>query len=690
MVTKNELNIIISARDLQMRKVFERATKRMERLESDARRTSSRTNKHFSSMGKASKKAGEQISAAFPGVGLFSASTAGAVAFGAAITSIVRNGDKLNRLKGRLEAITGSADKAVSGVEGLSAIMVETGADIDTASQSFTRFTQAGKAIGATQKEVLTLTDTLLKLGRIGGGSVQELQSGAIQLGQALASGQLRGDELRSVMENLPLVTEALADSLGVSIGKLREMAEAGELTSRRVFDALLSKADETNEKFAKLPITVDMAAGKMSAAWSRFAAQIDDSIGLSRTLASVLDGIAAKFDRASLTGLDLVQAQISEAKERLSAAEFSTGTGLSARDGGVGGKYVEQGIREEIAALKAVEAQYLKSAAAVRRFEKSKVVPVSDTGGGSARSSSGGGPQQAPLSGRLDGVYEQSIDLLIQREELIGKTAAAQARLNAENTLRNRLESEAGDQLENSGVRQNIEELVVVYGYLAQATYEAEAAERARQQAADDAQRAAKEALDESVRTTDAFVDGLFSAQSQAKNFEDALKQIGVQLVKLAASDFLKGLFGGSGGGGIFGTLFSGAGSSLLGSFRGSSGASVGGGFSSGVALPAFAGGTNFAPGGASIVGERGPEVVNLPRGAQVVPNHQLGNAFGGSQAQYVHVTVDAGPEFEVSVQQAAGSQTASMIGQNNKMRDKSFQRRFKSADNEIRLDNR
>ncbi|MQW43500.1 tail length tape measure protein [Sinorhizobium meliloti] len=40
---------------------------------------------------------------------------------------------------------------------------------------------------------------------------------------------------------------------------------------------------------------------------------------------------------------------------------------------------------------------------------------------------------------------------------------------------------------------------------------------------------------------------------------------------------------------------------------------------------IPGFAAGTNFAPGGLAIVGEKGPELVNLPRGSSVTPNHRL-----------------------------------------------------------------
>ncbi|MEM9786795.1 MAG: phage tail length tape measure family protein [Pseudomonadota bacterium] len=50
------------------------------------------------------------------------------------------------------------------------------------------------------------------------------------------------------------------------------------------------------------------------------------------------------------------------------------------------------------------------------------------------------------------------------------------------------------------------------------------------------------------------------------------------------------------------------------------------------GLGIPGFASGTNYAPGGLALVGERGPELVNLPRGSQVVPNHRLGSMAGGA----------------------------------------------------------
>lgn len=65
---------------------------------------------------------------------------------------------------------------------------------------------------------------------------------------------------------------------------------------------------------------------------------------------------------------------------------------------------------------------------------------------------------------------------------------------------------------------------------------------------------------------------------------------------------------------------------------------------------IPGFANGTSFAPGGLAMVGERGPELVNLPRGSQVIPNHAL-NGAGGTRVEVV-----PSPYFDVRVQQNIG----------------------------------
>lgn len=65
-------------------------------------------------------------------------------------------------------------------------------------------------------------------MGRLSGATTNELNSGLLQLSQALASGVLRGEELNSVLENTPMIAMYIAKSLNVSVGQLRAMGKEG------------------------------------------------------------------------------------------------------------------------------------------------------------------------------------------------------------------------------------------------------------------------------------------------------------------------------------------------------------------------------------------------------------------------------------------------------------------------------
>lgn len=112
-----------------------------------------------------------------------------------------------------------------------------------------------------------------------------------------------------------------------------------------------------------------------------------------------------------------------------------------------------------------------------------------------------------------------------------------------------------------------------------------------------------------------------------------NALGKIADKLVQMAADNLWRSALGGlTGGGGGFNLL------SLLGGGGPTGSIQVGNQL-----FPKFANGTNFAPGGLSIVGERGPELVNLPRGAQVIPNEVLQAPMGSSISAPVSISIDA-----------------------------------------------
>jgi tape measure domain-containing protein len=174
----------------------------------------------------------------------FARQAAGALALGQAVRSLVSAGDAYTASLGRLAQATGSVERAREIYEALYRNALQTGVAVTESVDAFQRFAIASRAIGATSDQVARLVGGLQRAAIVGGATPQEIASATLQLGQALAAGTLQGEELRAILEAMPLLAEALAAELGVTIGQLRELGSEGQLTADRVFPALLQAGE--------------------------------------------------------------------------------------------------------------------------------------------------------------------------------------------------------------------------------------------------------------------------------------------------------------------------------------------------------------------------------------------------------------------------------------------------------------
>lgn len=129
----------------------------------------------------------------------------------------------------------------------------------DTADMAAKLGTLAPEAFGSTA-EVVAFTEQINKQFALAGTSAQGAQAAMLQLTQAMASGVLRGEELNSVLEQAPTITQAIAKYMGVTIGELRELASEGQVTANVVKAALFAAAEETNAAFEAVPLTFSQA----------------------------------------------------------------------------------------------------------------------------------------------------------------------------------------------------------------------------------------------------------------------------------------------------------------------------------------------------------------------------------------------------------------------------------------------
>jgi tape measure domain-containing protein len=108
-----------------------------------------------------------------------------------------------------------------------------------------------------TNEELIFFAEQMNKQFKIGGASVQEQTAAMYQLTQAMAAGRLQGDEFRSIMENAPMLAQAIAKHMGKPMGELREMSREGLITADVIKNAMFAAADETNARFESIPRTI-------------------------------------------------------------------------------------------------------------------------------------------------------------------------------------------------------------------------------------------------------------------------------------------------------------------------------------------------------------------------------------------------------------------------------------------------
>lgn len=248
---------------------------------------------------------------------------------------IAESGSQMQSFTARVAMFTGPGAAAAAMMDKLFETAQRTGSAFESTVAVFTRVSFAARDMGASNAEVARFAETVQKLGRIGGGGLQETNAAMVQLGQALASGRLGGDELRSILEGMPALARAIADGLGVSVGNLRAMGAAGQLTADKVFGAIIAASAKADAEFKKLPITLEQAGQTAANAWDKFAAAIDKSFGLSDKLATALQSIAGILGSVGRTAEQEYAVQIAQidkliAKRKELIASMSDGSAMS------------------------------------------------------------------------------------------------------------------------------------------------------------------------------------------------------------------------------------------------------------------------------------------------------------------------------------------------------------------------
>lgn len=218
------------------------------------------------------------------------------LSFGYVAREIFQMTDSMISLSAKVRVVSGSTEEANKTLEDLVSIANRTRSPLETIVQSYTRLASSTKEAGISGKSLQLITETLQNTFRLSGATAQEAAATAIQLAQGFASGQLRGQELRSVMEQNAELGRILSKSLGITRGEIYKLAEAGRLTAGTVFKALAASMVDVNKRAGEMKTTfaqtVDIALNRMKVALLELETRFD----LSGKFATTVDVIMQKF----------------------------------------------------------------------------------------------------------------------------------------------------------------------------------------------------------------------------------------------------------------------------------------------------------------------------------------------------------------------------------------------------------
>lgn len=218
-----------------------------------------------------------------------------ATAFGG--REILRAADQYATLSARVKLATESQEEFNAAQAALFDISQGTRADLGATVALYSKVAGTLRNIGAEQTDSLDFVQSVNQALALSGTVGAQASGVILQLSQGLGAGAIRGDEFNSVMEGAPRLMQAFADGLGVPIGTLREMAEAGELTTERLFNALAGQREKLAKEYAAFPETVEGALQRVRNAFTRYVGEGSSQTGASRALAQALTEIAENFD---------------------------------------------------------------------------------------------------------------------------------------------------------------------------------------------------------------------------------------------------------------------------------------------------------------------------------------------------------------------------------------------------------
>ena len=266
------------------------------------------------------------------------AGAATAYAVGRATSAFVEQAESLEQIRVRLRTLIPDNEEFARTYDTLYFSSQRYGVELEGSILLYERLRRAGELFNLTQKEIETTTVAVQQALILSGATAQETRSALLQFSQAIGSGRLQGEELRALREAAPRLLQALSEGTGIAIGELRDAGSRGELTTRRLVDAIISQSERLREEAEQIGGTFTRGYTRFTNAIANFIQVANEGLGVTSSLgalltdlAGILDHVAGRAENAEQSLADVVTPRVLFSASGAAAGAYAGGLAGSA-----------------------------------------------------------------------------------------------------------------------------------------------------------------------------------------------------------------------------------------------------------------------------------------------------------------------------------------------------------------------
>lgn len=286
---------------LREMKRFEDAIEKVEKENKGLRIELDRVQKELKQTAVAAKGAGTAMGGMGKMAGTVKTALAGLAVYMSA-GALKEYGDEWTNLRNRVKLFTKDQEETNRVVEELFQTSNRTRQSVSATAEVYQRFAMANKALNLSQNQLQKLLLTINQTVALSGVSGQAASAALVQLGQGMAAGVLRGEELNSVIEQTPRLAIAIAEGMGKTTGDLKAMGEAGQITAQQVVNSLFKEAARVETEFEKLTPTIDQSLVVLNNSFGQFIDQLEQQYSIFEKIASGIGALGVAMGEGSMS----------------------------------------------------------------------------------------------------------------------------------------------------------------------------------------------------------------------------------------------------------------------------------------------------------------------------------------------------------------------------------------------------